>query len=269
MLLVVKLGGSILKAGTSEKLIEDIKKILESNQIVFVHGGGAEVTEIASKLGKEQQFIVSPQGFRSRLTDKETIEIFTMVMAGKMNKNIVLALQKEGISSVGLSGLDGFLLKANRKKRLIIVDKRGRKKVIDGGYTGKIVEINNDLLWSLLEKKYTPVITPIAISEESEPLNVDGDRTAASIAASLKADKLILLTDVEGVILQNSVISKLKISEIEDILPSIGQGMSTKIHASVEALNSGVKEVIITSGSGENPLSFALNHKRGTVISNE
>ena len=269
MLLVVKLGGSILKTGTQLKLIEDIKKILESYQIVFVHGGGAEVTEIASKLGKEQKFVVSPQGFRSRFTDKETIEIFTMVMAGKMNKNIVLALQKEGIASVGLSGLDGFLLKGTRKKRLIIVDKRGRKKVIDGGYTGKIVEINTDLLWSLLEKNYTPVITPIAISENYEPLNVDGDRTAATIAASLKADKLILLTDVEGLILQNKLISKLKTSEIEDILPSIGEGMSTKIHASVGALKKGVTEVIITSGSGDNPLSLALNHKRGTLISNE
>ena len=265
----MKLGGSILKTGASSELFEDLKEILESNKIILVHGGGSEVTDIASKLGKEQQFIVSPQGFRSRYTDKETIEIFTMVMAGKMNKNIILALEKQGIKSLGLSGLDGSLLKAIRKKRLIIVDEKGRKKVIDGGYTGKIIEINKDLLWSILKKDYTPVITPIAISEEYEPLNIDGDRTAAAIASNLEADKLILMTDVEGLILNKQIISKINISKINSILPEIGQGMSTKVHASIKALNEGVKEVIITSGSGKNPLSSALNHQRGTVIIHE
>lgn len=266
MLLIVKLGGSILKTGASSELFADLKEIMESNKIIFVHGGGSDVTDIASKLGKEQKFVVSPQGFRSRYTDKETIEIFTMVMAGKMNKKIILSLEKQGIKSIGLSGLDGSLLKAVRKKRLIIVDNRGRKKVIDGGYTGKIIEINKDLLWAILNKNYTPVITPIAISEEYEPLNVDGDRTAAEIACNLGADKLILMTDVEGLIFNNKIISKIKTSEIDSILPEIGQGMSTKIHSSIKALNGGVKEVIITSGSGKKPLSSALNHKRGTVI---
>ena len=269
MLLVAKLGGSILRTGASSELVKDLKEILKKNKIVFVHGGGSEVTEVASKLGKKQKFIVSPQGFRSRYTDKETIEIFTMVMAGKMNKNIVLALEKQGIKAVGLSGLDGFLLKALRKKRLIIIDKRGKKKVIDGGYTGKIIDINVDLLQLILKKNYTPIITPIAISEEFEPLNVDGDRTAAAIASSLNADKLILMTDVEGLILNKKLVAKIKASEIKSILPEIGQGMSTKVHASLEALNAGVKEVIITSGSGKKPLSSALNHKRGTVINHE
>ncbi len=191
-------------------MVEDLKELLKDHKLIFVHGGGAEVTEIASKLGKEQKFIISPEGFRSRFTDKETIEIYTMVMAGKMNKQIVLALESQGIQAVGLSGLDGFLLKAERKKRLIVVDERGRKKVIDGGYTGKITEVNTELLKSLLEKGYTPIVTPIAISEEFEPLNVDGDRTAAAIACSLAADRLILLTDVEGLILKGKSVSKLK-----------------------------------------------------------
>ena len=269
MLIVAKLGGSILKDGTSSNLVEDVKELLKDHKIVFVHGGGSEVTEVASRLGKEQKFVVSPQGFRSRYTDKETMEIFCMVMAGKMNKNIVLALERQGIFAIGLSGLDGFLLKAKRKKRLIVVDKRGRKKVIDGGYTGRITEVNTELLKSLLEKNYTPVVTPIAISEEFESLNVDGDRTAAAIACSLAADRLIFLTDVEGLILKGKPVSKLKISEVKSLLSEIGQGMSTKIHASQEALNNGVPEVIITSGSGKMPLSKALNHKRGTVISNE
>jgi acetylglutamate/LysW-gamma-L-alpha-aminoadipate kinase len=122
MLIVIKMGGSILKEGASGDLVTDIKALLAEHQIVLVHGGGAEVTEISSKLGKEQQFIMSPEGFRSRYTDKETIEIYTMVMAGKLNKQIVLALEAQGVPAVGLSGLDAAILQAERKKRLISVD---------------------------------------------------------------------------------------------------------------------------------------------------
>src|SRR5512137_907034 len=146
MLFVIKMGGSILKEGASTDLVADLKEVAKQNKIILVHGGGVEVTEIASKLGKEQKFIISPEGFRSRYTDKETIEIYTMVMAGKINKQIVLALQSQGIPTVGLSGLDGMLLKAERKKKLIVVDERGRKKVVDGGYTGKITDVNANLL---------------------------------------------------------------------------------------------------------------------------
>jgi acetylglutamate/LysW-gamma-L-alpha-aminoadipate kinase len=218
MLLVIKMGGSILKEGTSSELVSDLKTLANKHKLVLVHGGGAEVTETAAKLGKEQKFIVSPQGFTSRYTDKETMEIFTMVMAGKLNKQIVSALQSQGIAAVGLSGLDGTLLKAERKKRLIIVDERGRKKVIDGGYTGKINEVKVDLLSLLLEKGYVPVVTPIATSEEFEPLNVDGDRTAAVVAGALKADRLILLTDVEGLLLKGKPVPKITVAEAEDVL---------------------------------------------------
>jgi acetylglutamate/LysW-gamma-L-alpha-aminoadipate kinase len=266
MLLVIKMGGSILKEGASSALISDLKELLKENKAVLVHGGGVEVTEIASKLGKEQKFIVSPEGFRSRYTDKETVEIYTMVMAGKLNKQIVLALQSQGIPSVGLSGLDGALLKAERKKKLIAVDEKGRKKVIDGGYTGKINAVEADLLLSLLENGYVPVVTPVAISEEYEPLNVDGDRTAAFVAGALKADRLILLTDVQGLTLKGTPIQKISAIEAKEVLSSIGLGMSTKVHAALEALNQGVHEVLITSGLGEKPISAALKHKAGTVV---
>ena len=267
MLFVVKIGGSILKEGASSELVSDLKGLLAENKAVLVHGGGAEVTEIAAKLGKEQQFIVSPEGFRSRYTDKETIEIYSMVMAGKINKQIVLALQSQGIPAVGLSGVDGLILKAERKKKLIAVDERGRKKVIDGGYTGKINAVNADLLRFLLEKGYVPVVTPIAVSEEFEPLNVDGDRTAAFIAGALKADRLILLTDVQGLVLKGKPVQKISATEVKEVLSSIGQGMSTKVHAALEALNQGVSEVLITSGVEKLPISSALKHECGTVIS--
>jgi acetylglutamate/LysW-gamma-L-alpha-aminoadipate kinase len=269
MLLVVKMGGSILKEGASGDLVSDLKGLLSANKVVLVHGGGVEVTEIASKLGKEQKFIVSPEGFRSRYTDKETIEIYYMVMAGKINKQIVLALQSQGIPAVGLSGLDASILKAERKKRLISVDEQGRKRVIDGGYTGKINEVNADLLHLLLDKGYVPIVTPIAVSEEYEPLNVDGDRTAAVIAGALKADRLILLTDVQGLMLKGERIPKIGASEVKEVLSSIGAGMSTKVHAALEALNQGVGEVLITSGVGTAPISSALKHETGTVITRE
>ena len=269
MLFVIKMGGSILKEGASLDLITDLKTLLPSNQVILVHGGGVEVTEIASRLGKEQKFIVSPEGFRSRYTDKETIEIYSMVMAGKINKEIVLALQSQGISAVGLSGLDAQILQAERKKRLIAVDGKGRKRVIDGGYTGKINQVNVELLSLLLEKGYLPIVTPIALSEEFEPLNVDGDRTAAVIAGALKADKLILLTDVQGLMLKGERIQKIGASEIKEVLGSIGAGMSTKVHAGIEALNEGVGEVVITLGAGKNPISSALKRETGTVITRE
>jgi acetylglutamate/LysW-gamma-L-alpha-aminoadipate kinase len=266
MLLVIKLGGSILKEGASSDLVADIKTLLADNQVVLVHGGGAEVTEISSKLGKQQQFIMSPEGFRSRYTDKETIDIYTMVMAGKLNKQIVLALAAQGIQAVGLSGLDAHILQAERKKRLIAVDERGRKRVMDGGYTGKINQVNTDLLHLLLSKGYVPIVTPIALSEESEPLNVDGDRTAAIIAGALKADKLILLTDVQGLMLKGERIPKIAATEVKEVLSSIGAGMSTKVHAGMEALNQGVGEILITVGTGKSPISLALKHEVGTVI---
>jgi acetylglutamate/LysW-gamma-L-alpha-aminoadipate kinase len=269
MLLVIKMGGSILKEGASTDLISDLKNVLAENKAVLVHGGGVEVTEIASKLGKEQKFIISPEGFRSRYTDKETIEIYTMVMAGKINKQIVLALQSQGIPAVGLSGLDAQILKAERKKRLIEIDERGRKRVIDGGYTGKITQVNTDIVQLLLEKGYTPIVTPIAMSEEFEPLNVDGDRTAAIIAGALKADKLILLTDVKGLMLKGERIPKISSEEVKEVLSSIGAGMSTKVHAAIEALNEGVGEVLITSGTEKTPITSVLKHETGTVITRE
>jgi acetylglutamate/LysW-gamma-L-alpha-aminoadipate kinase len=269
MLLVIKIGGSILKEGASNDIVVDLKEVVKEHNVVLVHGGGVEVTEFASKLGKEQKFVMSPDGFRSRYTDKETIDIYTMVMAGKLNKQIVLALQAQSINAVGLSGLDSAILKAERKTKLIAVDDRGRKKVIDGGYTGKITQVNTQLPRLLLENNYVPIVTPIALSQDHDALNVDGDRTAAILAGALKADKLILLTDVDGLFLNDECVPKIAAKEVKEVLSKIGGGMSTKVHAGLEALNQGVKEVLITSGTAKQPITLALNHKVGTVITNE
>lgn len=268
MLIVVKVGGSILNEVPPE-IVTDIKNVLLENQLVLVHGGGKGVTEVASKLGKEQKFVFSPTGFRSRYTDKETMEIFTMVMAGRINKKLVSAIQKQGIPVVGLSGLDGYLLRAERKKRLIVVNEQGRKQVIDGGYTGKVNQVNAALLRLLLDNGYVPLVSPVAVSEEFEPLNVDADRTAANIAGALNADKLVLLTDVEGLMLDGKLVSELSTEDAEAKLKKIGGGMITKVYAAQEALKNGVKEAVICSGVRKTPISSALKHEGGTVITRE
>src|ERR1700690_3009198 len=269
MLLVIKMGGSILKEGASTDLVADLRVVAKDNKVILVHGGGVKVTKIAAKLGKEKKVIISPEGFRSRYTDKETIEIYTMVMAGKINKQIVLALQTQGISAVGITGLDAATLRGERKTKLIHVDERGRKRVIDGGYTGKITQVNSEFLNLLLETGYVPIVTPIALGQDFEPLNVDGDRTAAIIAGALKADRLILLTDVPGLMLKGECVPKISATEVKEVCSSIESGMSTKVHAALEALNQGVKEVLVTSGTVKQPITSALNHQVGTVITSE
>ena len=264
-MIVIKLGGSILGSVVSPTILEDVQSKASSG-LIIVHGGGDEVTEVAEKLGKQQKFIVSPEGIRSRYTDKETVEIYTMVMAGKLNKQIVATLQSRGIPAIGLSGIDASILKAKRKKKLIIVDERGRKRIVEGGFTGKIDSVNTEILKSLLEKGYTPVISPIAIGEEYEFLNVDGDRAAAYVAGALKAEKLVFLTDVQGVRLGDQFVERLPVAEAKRMLQQIGAGMDKKVIASVEALEMGVGEAVISSGLVDYPISSAIDHKVGTVI---
>ena len=268
-MIVIKAGGALLEKGLPEEIAFDIKAIAERSKAILVHGGGREVTEIAQRLGKEQRFIVSPDGFRSRYTDRETVDIYTMVMAGRLNKSIVADLESRGVKAVGLSGLDGHLIRAERKKRLVIINERGRKMVIDGGYTGSIEAINKELLNLLMDAGYVPVISPIAMSEEYEPLNVDGDRAAARIAGELKADALILLTDVEGLLIDGETVPKLHVTRAREILHKVGPGMITKIHAATEAIELGAKEVVIAPGSESTPVRSALNHSIGTVIESE
>lgn len=266
-MIVIKIGGSIVD-GLHESAIDDIKSIIASKKVVIVHGGGKEVTRVAERLGKEQRFVVSPGGIRSRYTDRETIEIYTMVMSGKINKEIVLMLRSKGIDAVGLSGIDGDIIKAERKKRLVIIDERGRRVAIDGGYTGKISSINISLLRLLLEQGYTPVISPIAVSDEHEMLNVDGDRAAAYIAGALKADAVIFITNVDGLIMNDRLVTSLTYEDAKALLPKIGFGMEKKVLACTEALSMSVKEAIIASGEKSYPISSALRHENCTVISN-
>jgi len=264
-MITIKIGGSVVD-NLHPTTISDIKKIVEQEGVVLVHGGGKEVTKVSKELGKEPKFVVSPGGIKSRYTDKETAEIFTMVMSGKINKTIVCMLQKNGINAIGLSGIDGKIIQAERKKKLLIINEKGRKQAIDGGYTGKITNVNASLLKSLLEQGYTPVISPIAISEEFDCLNVDGDRAAAYVAGKIQSDKVLFLTNVDGLLMDEKLVKNLTLDEAKAIIPKVGFGMEKKILAATEALDMGVKEALIANGQRENPISAAIAHDKCTVI---
>lgn len=264
-MIVIKIGGSVVD-DLHPSTIADIKKISEQEEIIIVHGGGKEVTKVCKQLGKEPKFVTSPSGIKSRYTDKETVEIFTMVMSGRISKTIVRMLQQNGINAVGLSGVDGKVIEAIRKKKLLIVNEKGRKQAIDGGYTGKISNVNDSLIKSLLKQGIIPVISPIALSEESEFLNVDGDRAAAYVAGKIQSDKVLFLTNVDGLLMDDKLVTSLTLEEAKAIMPKIGFGMEKKILAATEALDMGVKEALIANGQRENPISAAIAHDKCTVI---
>jgi [amino group carrier protein]-L-2-aminoadipate 6-kinase len=265
--IVCKIGGSII-AGVNPTIVEDIRSLKDSGkEVVLVHGGGDQVTEVAEKMGKKQQFITSPEGIKSRYTDKDTAEIFTMVMSGLLAKQIVQTLEKNDIQSLSLTGIDGMLLRAQRKKKLIVIDERGRKVAIEGGFTGKICSVNTSLIDTLLSSGIVPVVSPVAAGEEYELLNVDGDRACSHVAGALKADAAIFLTDTEGLILDNVVVREMKPEEARKVLPRIGAGMDKKVIAAVEAVEMGAARSIIASGLKDHPLQQAIEGK-GTVISN-
>jgi acetylglutamate/LysW-gamma-L-alpha-aminoadipate kinase len=269
MRIVIKIGGSLMKEGVPMAMVEDVAALAPSHQVVIVHGGGDVVTQYATRLGKEQRFIVSPDGIRSRYTDKETAEIYQMVMSGLLAKRLVSALGAVGLRSVSLSGADGKLLLGKRKTKLVIMDDRGRKVAIEGGYTGKVVGVNAPLLDTLLSQGYVPVVSPVAAGESAEPLNVDGDRAASSVAVGAKADAVVFLTNVDGLSLEGGLVAHLTPGEASSRLPKIGFGMQKKVMAAVEAVEGGVREAIICSGTRGNPLTKALAHDTCTVISNQ
>ena len=264
-MITIKIGGSVID-NLHPTTISDIKKVVEREGVILVHGGGNEVTKVSEQLGKEPKFIVSPSGIKSRYTDQETVEIFTMVMSGKINKTIVRLLQKNGINAIGLSGVDAKVLQAERKKKLLIINEKGRKQAIDGGYTGKITEVNAKFVKSLLEQGYTPVISPIAISEEYDFLNVDGDRAAAYVAGKVQSDKVLFITNVDGLLMDDKLVTDLSLAEAKEIRPKVGFGMEKKILAATEAIDMGVKEALIANGQKENPISSAIAHENCTVI---
>jgi acetylglutamate/LysW-gamma-L-alpha-aminoadipate kinase len=265
----------VVKAGGSSGLdmvaicLDVAALVSEGERLILVHGGSNETNVISEKLGHPPRFVTSTSGHVSRFTDRETLEIFAMVTAGRVNKLLVEQLQQLGINAIGLSGLDGRLLEAKRKPALRIVE-NGKRKVLRGDYSGIIDGVNISLLRTLLTAGYVPVVAPLAVSQEGEALNVDGDRVAAAISSAMKAQTLIILTNVPGLLRnfpdESTVIPRIPSQQAQELLERHAQGrMKKKMLGAAEALNHGVKRVIIADGRESQPLQQALAGK-GTVI---
>jgi acetylglutamate/LysW-gamma-L-alpha-aminoadipate kinase len=264
-MIVVKLGGKIATE-LQPSLISDLKCVWEREETIVVHGGGELVTDVARKLGKDQSFVVSPGGIRSRYTDEEDITIFTMVMCGIVNKTLVSKFIKGGIRTIGISGVDMSIIRAKRKRKIIIMDNRNRKRIIDGGFTGKIDSVAPDCIRGLIGMGLLPVISPIALGEEYELLNIDADMATARLAASLLPSRVVFLTDVPGILDGDEVVDMLNQEQAKLMISKLGFGMNRKLMAAIDAVNSGVSEALISSGHIENPISSTLSHEVGTRI---
>jgi acetylglutamate/LysW-gamma-L-alpha-aminoadipate kinase len=265
--IVVKLGGT--EGVDFSTICQDVVGLMEGgHQVVLVHGGSAEANALGEAVGHPPRFVTSPSGFISRYTDRKTLEIFAMAVNGKINTLLVAQLHSLGINAFGLCGVDGRLMQAKRKAAIRIVE-NGKRKILRDDYTGKIKRVNAGLLQTLMERGYTPVVAPIAVSEKGEALNVDADRAAGMVAAALNADTLLLLTAVPGLLKnfpdESSLIKTLSQSQLDTSIDYAQGRMKKKILGSQEALQGGVGQVIIADGRVENPISNALAGN-GTTI---
>lgn len=267
-MIVVKIGGS--QGVNLDAICKDAAGLIQQGQrIVLVHGGSAETNVISEQLGHPPRFVTTATGFTSRYTDRDTLEIFAMVTAGKINTILVERMQRYGVNALGLSGVDGRLMVAQRKDAIRIIE-NGRKLLLRDDYTGKIETVNNTLLETLLDAGYTPVIAPLALSNQGDALNVDADRAAAMIAGAVKAEQLIILTNVPGLMRsfpdESTLIAHLPKNGLEQALSFAEGRMKKKVLGASEALDLGVPRVIFSDGRTDHPLLDALANK-GTVIS--
>lgn len=269
-MIVIKIGGT--NGVNFEAVCADIAAQVRAGQkLVVVHGGSGETNAISEKLGHPPQFVTSPSGFTSRYTDRATLEIFAMVTVGKINTLAVERLQKLGVNALGLSGIDGRLMVAKRKEAIRIIDPAtGKQRMLRDDYTGKIETVNSDLLSVLLKAGYTPVIAPLAVSPEGEALNVDADRAAAMVAGAVKAERLILLSNVPGLLRhfpdESTLIRHIDKAQVEQSLDFAEGRMKKKVLGASEALQRGVAQVVFADGRVVNPVANALAGN-GTVIS--
>ena len=256
--IVIKYGGNAMaKEDLKEQVMEDIVLLqLIGVNVVLVHGGGPDVSEAMQKMGKEPVF---EDGLR--VTDEETIDIVQMVLAGKVNKSLVNLLEMKGGKAMGISGLDGSLLRAHMKNERL-------------GYVGKIDKVNIKAVNDLLEKGYIPVISSIAWGHGGKVYNINGDTAAAYIAGALHAKRLIMLTDIDGILLDkddpDTLISEISVEELRELCESesISGGMIPKVESCVEAIEMGADKATILDGRIPHSILMELltNEGAGTMI---
>jgi acetylglutamate/LysW-gamma-L-alpha-aminoadipate kinase len=266
-IIVVKLGGT--EGVDFSAICNDAAELLkQGKQLVSVHGGSVEANALGEAVGAPPKMITSPSGYTSRYTNRETLEIFLMAVNGKVNSLLTEQLQMLGINAFGLCGLDGKLIQAIRKDAIQSVE-NGKRKIIRDDYTGKIESVNSELLMMLIHAGYLPVIAPVAVSEKGEALNVDADRAAAMVASALKAETLLLLTAVPGLMKnfpdESTLIRQLPQSQLSAASEAAQGRMKKKVLGAEEALNGGVSRVVIADGRIQNPITNALAGE-GTVI---
>lgn len=247
--IVIKYGGNaMVNDELKEKVMQDIALMKYVGiKVVIVHGGGPEITQFLKKVGKESSFVSG-----LRVTDEETVEIAEMVLDGKVNSEIVNLLNRRGVRAVGLSGKDADLIQAEKKLATVYED--GQKSKVDIGYVGKAKKIDIRIVKDLIAQNYVPVIAPIGVGENGESYNINADYVAADIAGALHAEKLLLLTDTEGVYKnfedKSSFISTLSADEAREFIKAgiIAGGMIPKVEACLRALNTGANKAHIIDG---------------------
>jgi acetylglutamate kinase len=246
---VIKYGGNaMINSELKNSVIQDITllKYVGMRPIV-VHGGGPEITSVLNKFGKKTEFVSG-----LRVTDEETVSIAEMVLVGKINTEIVNLLNRHGSKAVGLSGKDANLIKA--KKHFAEVHENGKVNMVDIGFVGEVESINTDILNTLIDSGYIPVIAPIGVGKNGESYNINADYVAGEVAGALGAEKLLMLTDVEGIYRdyqdKSSFISSLSLEEAQQMIADgcIGGGMIPKVETCIKALQGGTAKTHIIDG---------------------
>ena len=235
---VIKYGGNaMINEELKQQVMEDIALLwLIGVKVVLVHGGGPEISDTMKRLGKQAVFI---DGLR--VTDKETVDIVQMVLAGKINKTLVNLIQMKGGHAVGLSGIDGGILEAKVKDERL-------------GFVGEVTKVRPQPIWDLLEKNYIPVISTVAGDRQGNTYNINGDTAAAYLAGALGAERLIMMTDIAGILRDKddpaTLIPHITVSEAKKLYDEgvISGGMIPKVDCCIEALEHGVNNVVIMDG---------------------
>ena len=260
-IVVIKYGGNaMINEELKQQVMEDICLLwLIGVKVVLIHGGGPEISQTMKKLGKEAVFL---NGLR--VTDKETVDIVQMVLAGKINKTLVNLLQIKGGHAVGLSGIDGGIIEAKMKDERL-------------GYVGEITKIRTQPITDLLEKNYIPVISTVASDRQGNTYNINGDTAAAYIAGALNAKRLIMMTDIDGILRDkddpSTLIHKLTVSEAKGLYDEgiISGGMIPKVDCCIEAISKGVQTVVINDGRVPHSILMELltDEGAGTMVTGD
>ena len=258
--IVIKYGGSaMIDLQIKEQFIQDIvlMKYVGINPVV-VHGGGPEINVMLNKIGKISKFVEG-----NRVTDLETVEVVEMILSGKVNKDLVSNINRHGGRAIGLSGKDDNMILVEKK----FIEKNGEK--IDIGYVGEIKKINTDIIDMLDLNNYIPVISTIGVDENGQTYNINADYVAGEIAGKIKADRLIFLTDVDGIMYDHTnketLISDITKKEVEVLINDgiISGGMLPKVETCLNALKKGVENVIILNGKIEHSILLELFTEEG------